>query len=70
MHQKKLNLLLDLKGPWRGLGAENPSKQCEPLGAKLKNSILQSRKFQNKPSSSKSLWAQKQATDSNIELIL
>jgi hypothetical protein len=40
MHQKKWDLPLELKGPWRGLGAETPPQQCGPFGAKLKISAL------------------------------
>jgi hypothetical protein len=70
MHKKKRDLPLDLAGPWRGLGAETPSQQCGPFGAKLKNSTLHSKIFQHKPSSGNSLRARKQASDSKFELIL
>jgi hypothetical protein len=70
MHKKKRDLPLHLKGPWRGLGAKTPPPAVWTFGAKLKNSTLHSKKFQHKPSSSTSLWAQKQASDSKFQLTL
>jgi hypothetical protein len=69
MHHKKRDLPLDLKGPWRGLGAETPPAGG-PFGAKIKISALHSKKFQHKPSSGQTMWPCKEASDSKLELIL